>query len=547
MHYGNPPGAPSVATPAAGRHPPVIDSACTLVVTSSNLMGQWLNEIRSKSPRPLRVLLWIGSKRSQDAAWIAGHDVVITSYTLLIGLKTLTWIRVIKFWRVVLDESHVIKNPRNVVTRRVWDVLAHNRWCLSATPFVGQAEDLYSQCRFLRLAPLSLSAWWAANHVRGRSRGRDARFAYQDTPLGRSNTSMMLFAGFRVQKMLELYGIRHEKLQAYCGRTELLQLPTTTSVDIFVTLSPALRRIYRTVFVRERQRISDLNLRSFEAIRAMQNLLSATGLLTTERIRDLGAPTIRVASKNPYGADDKECPVCMCDFDHPRMLPCRHRFCRECLEGVLMVTRGLSHCPNCRRPFRESDMQIPPGSEEARALVQQEEPMDTGGVGTHPKLVELRRMLEDGRIPAQDRVIVFVDRYSAPRLIAEALQPTVTVKMLTGMANTKARMEVINEFASAATDSSARVLILSFRMAAAGLTLVGANHVVFFDQPPNPALYKQAMARVHRIGQTKDVKHWNLLCRNTVEESMNRCLQRGGCITDRMEMIHWVQAGAGEE
>jgi len=44
------------------------------------------------------------------------------------------------------------------------------------------------------------------------------------------------------------------------------------------------------------------------------------------------------------------CSVCLGDFRDPKVLPCCHSYCCECLEGVLqrsMKTAAIT-CPQCR-------------------------------------------------------------------------------------------------------------------------------------------------------------------------------------------------------
>ncbi|XP_052795626.1 E3 ubiquitin-protein ligase SH3RF3-like [Mya arenaria] len=42
-----------------------------------------------------------------------------------------------------------------------------------------------------------------------------------------------------------------------------------------------------------------------------------------------------------------ECPICLDRFTYPKVLPCQHTFCNECLQGVV---EGYSvRCPECRK------------------------------------------------------------------------------------------------------------------------------------------------------------------------------------------------------
>jgi SNF2 family DNA or RNA helicase len=53
-----------------------------------------------------------------------------------------------------------------------------------------------------------------------------------------------------------------------------------------------------------------------------------------------------------------------------------------------------------------------------------------------------------------------------------------------------------------------------------GLNLTAADYVFILDPWWNPAVEAQAVDRAHRIGQTKRVFVYRLLCRDTVEEKV---------------------------
>merc|ERR1712154_234316 len=53
-----------------------------------------------------------------------------------------------------------------------------------------------------------------------------------------------------------------------------------------------------------------------------------------------------------------------------------------------------------------------------------------------------------------------------------------------------------------------------------GLNLYSADTVILFDSDWNPQQDLQAMARCHRIGQTKEVRIFRLIADNTIEEAI---------------------------
>lgn len=95
--------------------------------------------------------------------------------------------------------------------------------------------------------------------------------------------------------------------------------------------------------------------------------------------------------------------------------------------------------------------------------------------------------------------------------------------------NTRAddRQDLLNRFNE--EDSPYFVFLLSTRAGGVGLNLQSADTVIIFDSDWNPMMDLQAQDRAHRIGQTKVVRVYRLICSGTVEvkilEQANRKLQ----------------------
>lgn len=64
------------------------------------------------------------------------------------------------------------------------------------------------------------------------------------------------------------------------------------------------------------------------------------------------------------------------------------------------------------------------------------------------------------------------------------------------------------------------IFLLSTRAGGLGINLTAADIVIIYDSDWNPQNDCQATARCHRIGQTKDVKVYRLITRNTYESEM---------------------------
>ena len=87
---------------------------------------------------------------------------------------------------------------------------------------------------------------------------------------------------------------------------------------------------------------------------------------------------------------------------------------------------------------------------------------------------------------------------------------------LDGSTQNSLRQSIVDAFN--APKSKSFVFLLSSKAGGCGLNLIGANRIVLFDPAWNPATDRQAMARVWRDGQKKQVYIYRMLSTGTVEE-----------------------------
>lgn len=62
--------------------------------------------------------------------------------------------------------------------------------------------------------------------------------------------------------------------------------------------------------------------------------------------------------------------------------------------------------------------------------------------------------------------------------------------------------------------------LLSTRAGGLGINLTAADTVIFYESDWNPTMDQQAMDRAHRLGQTKKVTVYRLICKDTIEEKI---------------------------
>jgi non-specific serine/threonine protein kinase len=71
-----------------------------------------------------------------------------------------------------------------------------------------------------------------------------------------------------------------------------------------------------------------------------------------------------------------------------------------------------------------------------------------------------------------------------------------------------------------------RVFLISLKAGGIGLNLTAADYVYIVDPWWNPAVEQQAIDRTHRIGQTKNIFAYRLICKDTLEEKMLQLQER---------------------
>lgn len=113
------------------------------------------------------------------------------------------------------------------------------------------------------------------------------------------------------------------------------------------------------------------------------------------------------------------------------------------------------------------------------------------------------------------RVLVFSQFTGYLKSIARALsEKGIDHLYLDG--STRNRAEVIEAFRAGA----APVFLISLKAGGFGLNLTEADHVFIMDPWWNPAAEQQAVDRIHRIGQDKEVHVYRLVAEGTIEEKV---------------------------
>ncbi|KAJ2954687.1 hypothetical protein O0L34_g2984 [Tuta absoluta] len=174
----------------------------------------------------------------------------------------------------------------------------------------------------------------------------------------------------------------------------------------------------------------------------------------------------------------------------------------ECSEGSQMLTRLVA---DARPAFGWAHIQVP----DKNQLVS-----DAGKLTVLDSL--LKRLKERGH-----RVLIYSQMTKMIDLLEEYMWHRKHKYMrLDGSSKISARRDMVADFQARA---DIFVFLLSTRAGGLGINLTAADTVIFYDSDWNPTVDQQAMDRAHRLGQTKQVTVYRLICKGTIEE---RIMQR---------------------
>ena len=106
----------------------------------------------------------------------------------------------------------------------------------------------------------------------------------------------------------------------------------------------------------------------------------------------------------------------------------------------------------------------------------------------------------------------------------------ITYQYLDGSTSSRHRKERVEAFQSGEGD----LFLISLKAGGLGLNLTAADYVIHMDPWWNPAVEDQASDRAHRIGQTRPVTIYRLVCKHTIEEKIVQLHQEKRDLADSL-------------
>ncbi|KAI9760885.1 MAG: DNA repair protein rad5 [Chaenotheca gracillima] len=568
----------------------------TLVVAPMSLLAQWNSEAENASKAgSMKSMVYYGSEKTAnlqslccEANAASAPNLIITSYGVV--LSEFNQIAVnngspgshgglfsLKFFRVILDEAHHIKNRQSKTAKACYEIGAQHRWVLTGTPIVNRLEDLFSLVRFLRVEPWSNFSFWKT---------------FITVPFESKDFIRALDV---VQTVLEPLVLRRTKDMKTPDGESLVPLPPKVIEIEEVELSKPEREVYDHIFTRAKRTFAanveaGTLMKSYTTIFAQilrlrqscchpiltrnKNIVEeeqdaaiaadmASGLADD---MDLQSLIERFTSDegeqdaNKFGVHvlkqiqdeaGSECPICSEEpMIDQTVTGCWHSACKKCLLDYIEHQKDKGdypRCFNCRELISPRDVfevhrhENEQGDEladgENGAPAEPQISLRRVGSNTSAKigalLTHLKRLRrENPRLKS----VVFSQFTSFLDIIEPALtRDKIPFLRFDGSMPQKQRATVLLEFASR---PKGVVLLLSLRAGGVGLNLTEAKRVFMMDPWWSFAVEAQAIDRVHRMGQTEGVVVHRFIVKESVEHRMLKIQDRKKFIASSLGMMN---------
>jgi non-specific serine/threonine protein kinase len=138
------------------------------------------------------------------------------------------------------------------------------------------------------------------------------------------------------------------------------------------------------------------------------------------------------------------------------------------------------------------------------------------------KLEELTREITENI--GEHKALIFSQFLGMLALIKQKLvENNIEFEYFDGSTSATDREKAIQNFQS---NEKCRVFLISLKAGGVGLNLTAADYVYIVDPWWNPAVEQQAIDRTHRIGQTKNIFAYRMICKDTIEDKILQLQER---------------------
>eukprot|EP01017_Pseudomicrothorax_dubius_P043905 TRINITY_DN7377_c0_g1_i6.p1 TRINITY_DN7377_c0_g1~~TRINITY_DN7377_c0_g1_i6.p1 ORF type:complete len:415 (-),score=94.53 TRINITY_DN7377_c0_g1_i6:162-1406(-) len=205
----------------------------------------------------------------------------------------------------------------------------------------------------------------------------------------------------------------------------------------------------------------------------------------------------------------EECPICVEPIDDVVVTICLHTLCRDCLSRIVA---SKASCPFCKTELTNSDfISVPRMNGLLMDYKKEWKPSS--------KIAAITAVMNE-ILQKKEKIVVFSQFTGMLTLLEHAMSlGGIRFLRFDGSFTPVKRGKILEQFRK---DEEISVLSVSLRAGGVGLNLTEANHVIICDPWWNPAIEEQAVDRIHRIGQKRDVFVYRFICKDTVEEKILR-------------------------
>nr|XP_005993670.1 PREDICTED: transcription termination factor 2 [Latimeria chalumnae] len=515
----------------------LVVSRGTLIICPASLVHHWKKEIeRHVNVSKLSVYLYHGPQREKSPRFLAEHDVVITTYSLVAreipvnkddgevpakdeadedkSLPRPPPLQV-AWSRIILDEAHSIKNPRAQTSIAVCKLRAGARWAVTGTPIQNNLLDMYSLLKFLRCSPFDEYKLWKKQVDNGSKKG-----------------------GERLNILTKSLLLRRTKDQCDSTGKPLVSLPQRHVQIHRLKLTEDEQSVYDVLFARSRLTLQSYLKRregkdlkydghsdnSFERV-AQEFAASPGACLPSSQTASQVSSTIHILSLL------LRLRQCCCHLSLLKMT-LDHSDLQN--DGVtLSLEEQLSALSLCEVKTLDPKSTVSLNGTTFNADLFEKTKEST-------KISALLAELKAIRSQSDAQKSVIVSQWTSMlRIVAVHLQEVgLSYATVDGSVNPKQRMDLVEDFNI--NSKGPQVMLVSLCAGGVGLNLIGGNHLFLLDMHWNPALEDQACDRIYRVGQRKDVTIHRFVCENTVEEKISSLQEK------KKELAKKVLSGAGD-
>ncbi|KAI5560194.1 hypothetical protein BDE02_16G030300 [Populus trichocarpa] len=486
----------------------------TLIVCPSVVCSTWESQLQEHTHKgSLKLYKYYGNSRTKDVEELKKYDIVLTTYRTLTA-ECFRCMRCplmkIEWWRVILDEAHVIKNANARQSRAVTKFTARRRWAVTGTHIQNGLFDLFSLMAFLQLDPLSIKRYWQGLLQRPLADGDENLLQVLMATISLRRIKDKLLIGLP-SKTVETVSLKlsGEERELY----DRMESSSKDFVDYFI-FADRLRSRYSFVLflvLRLRKLCDDSALCS----------LDLTSLLPSDNIRD--------ASKHPellgkmidmlQDGEDFVCAICGCPPTDAVITKCLHIFCKRCIWYYLPRKEFEKGCPSCGDPISKSGLFSAP-----RESSNPENTKKTSRT-TPSKVSALIELLKESSVVnSSSKSVVFSLFDKMLVLLEEPLKDAgFNTLQLDASTDERGQAEIIKEFGSARPGT---VLLASLKTSVFGINLTAASKVYLLEPWWNSADEERAINCVHRYGQKENVRIVRLIAQNSIEERILEMQER---------------------